>query len=199
MTYTLFGFPPSGNTHKIRMLMHFLAIECKEVTINLKNGEHKQAAFLSLNPRGQVPALETPEGLIVDSHAILIYLASRYGKGRWWPDSALQQAHIMEWISFSANEIHNGMASLRKHLRLGIDIPKAHATQVTQNSMQLLNDHLATTAWLVGSDFSLADICCFPYIALAHEAEFDLTPFPNVLAWIARCKQVPGIVLMPGM
>jgi glutathione S-transferase len=199
MNYTLFGFPPSGNTHKIRMLMQFLNIACDEVTINLKNGEHKQAAFLAINPRGQVPAMQTPDGLIADSHAILVYLASRHGKGRWWPDSPIEQARVMEWISFSANEIHSGMASLRKHLRLGIAIPKEHAEQVTHNSMQFLNSYLATARWLAGSEFSLADLCCLPYLALAHEAEFDLTPFPNVQAWIARCKQVPGIALMPGM
>ena len=56
MTYTLFGFPPSGNTHKIRMLMGFLKLDFEEVSINLKNGEHKAAAFLAINPRGQVPA-----------------------------------------------------------------------------------------------------------------------------------------------
>ncbi|MCE2680310.1 MAG: glutathione S-transferase family protein [Burkholderiales bacterium] len=199
MTYTLFGFPPSGNTHKIRMLMNFLNIECDEVNINLKNGEHKQAAFLAINPRGQVPALQTSEGLIIDSHAILVYLASLHGKGKWWPESPLEQARLMEWISFSANEIHSGMASLRKHHRLGIPIAFEHALQVTENSMRLLDKHLSMNYWLVGTEFSLADLCCLPYLALAHEAQFDLTPFPNVQAWIARCKQVPGITLMPGM
>ena len=105
----------------------------------------------------------------------------------------------MEWMSFSANEIHNGMASLRKHHRLGIAIAFEHALQVTQDSMQLLNQRLATDRWLAGPDFSLADLCCLPYPALAHEAQFDLSPYPNVQSWIARCKQVPGIALMPGM
>lgn len=198
-TYRLYGFGPSGNTHKIRMLMGVLNLPFEEIAINLKAGEHRQPAFLAINPKGQVPALQTPDGLIIDSHAMLCYLARKHGGQRWWPDDALALARIMEWVSFSANEIHNGLASLRKHKRLGVPIPVEHCERVAHDSLKLMNQHLTHSDWLCGTAASIADICCLPYVAMAADAGIDVRAWPAVYAWILRCRTIPQLPWMPGM
>lgn len=197
--YTLYGFAPSGNTHKVRMLMHLLGLPFNEIPINLKEKAHKTASFLAINPKGQVPALQTPDGLLGDSHAILIYLARKHGADRWWPDNAKQLADIMGWFSFSANEIHNGLASLRKHRRLDVPIPLSHCEAVAHSSLSLLEAHLTQQDWLAGDALSLADICCVPYVALAHEAGIELGDYPMTQAWVRRCRTTLGVVWMNGM
>jgi glutathione S-transferase len=46
---------------------------------------------------------------------------------------------------------------------------------------------------------TIADIACFPYIALAADGKIDLTDYPHVIAWIDRVKQLSGYVGMPGL
>ncbi len=53
--------------------------------------------------------------------------------------------------------------------------------------------------WLEGDRPTIADIACFPYIALAADGKIALEDYPHVIAWISRIKQLPGYVGMPGL
>ena len=59
-----------------------------------------------------------------------------------------------------------------------------------------MDDHLKGRDWFVDDSINLADICLFAYTHLAGEAEFDLTRYPNVVAWIERVKATPRYVAM---
>jgi glutathione S-transferase len=61
-------------------------------------------------------------------------------------------------------------------------------------ALKLMDDHLAGREWFVGDLISLADIALFAYTHVAGEGDFDLTRYPNVLAWIERVKQQPGFL-----
>lgn len=53
--------------------------------------------------------------------------------------------------------------------------------------------------WLELGPPTIADIACFPYTALAGEGGITLAPYPNVLRWLERMKQLPGFISMPGI
>jgi glutathione S-transferase len=54
----LYNMELSGNCYKIRLFCALLGLECESVAVELFKGEHKSAAFLQLNPRGQMPVLD---------------------------------------------------------------------------------------------------------------------------------------------
>jgi glutathione S-transferase len=84
----LYGRSTSGNSYKVRLLMAFLGMPCSETQIPLGTGGRNQVdqAYLTLNPRGQIPTLVDGDTVLWGSTGILVYLASRYDpSGTWLP------------------------------------------------------------------------------------------------------------------
>ena len=75
----LYDVTLSGNCHKVPMMLGRLRLEHRSVTVNLAAVEQKSSEFLTLNPFGQVPAIEDGETVLRDSQAILVYLARACG------------------------------------------------------------------------------------------------------------------------
>ena len=84
----LYYIPISGNSYKVRILLSLLKVPYERVV--LKGGaakEHKQAEFLKLNPRGEVPVLEDNGTVLWDSAACLVYIARKHGGESWLPSA----------------------------------------------------------------------------------------------------------------
>ena len=75
--------PLSGHSHRAQLMLSLLGLEFDLVEVDLGNGAQKAPAFVRLSPFGQVPVLESEGEVIVDSNAILVFLATRHdGSGR---------------------------------------------------------------------------------------------------------------------
>lgn len=189
----------SGNCHKVRLMLSLLEIEHERVLIDLVNGEHKSTDFLKLNPLGQVPVLMDGDTLIRDSQAILVYLTRKYKREDWLPLEAESMAKVMQWLSFAANEINTSLFIARLHFRFGMDFDWEMAQQKGKQVLQIINNHLQNRNWLECNSVTIADIACYPYVGLAPEGKVALEPYPNILAWIDRIKQLPGYEAMAGL
>lgn len=189
----------SGNCHKVRLMLSLLEIEHERVLIDLVNGEHKSTDFLKLNPLGQVPVLMDGDTLIRDSQAILVYLTRKYKREDWLPLEAESMAKVMQWLSFAANEINTSLFIARLHFRFGMDFDWEMAQQKGKQVLQIINNHLQNRNWLECNSATIADIACYPYVGLAPEGKVALEPYPNILAWIDRIKQLPGYEAMAGL
>jgi glutathione S-transferase len=78
-----------------------------------------------------------------------------------------------------------------------INIERAH--QKAAFVLGQLDQHLGSRTWLEFERPTIADVAVFPYVALAPDGRIDLTPYPHVLAWIDRVRQLPGYVPMRGL
>lgn len=195
----LYEFAASGNCHKVRLLLSLLQLEYQSILVSGADKQHKSEKFLQLNPFGQVPVLRDGEVVLRDSHAILVYLAKRYGGHKWWPDDAQQLANIAAWLSTSANEVSRGPNALRLHHKFGRAIALDDAQQISASLLAVLQQQLQHQPWLTGQQPSIADIAVYPYLALAPEAKLDLAPYPAVVSWLSRVQGLDGYVGMPGM
>lgn len=194
---TLYNMPLSGNCHKVRLFLSFLALPYQ--TVNLASGEQHSPDHLQRNPFGQAPVM-VDDGLIIrDSQAILVYLAKRYGGEQWWPDDACRLGQIAAWLSTAANEIANGPALLRVHHKFGRDIDVARAQQISTKVLGIIDHHLESRDWLASDTVAIADIAAYPYLALAPEGGIDIAAYPNIVAWFQRIRALPGYIPMPGM
>lgn len=191
----LYGHELSGNSYKAKLLLSLLSLEYEWVKVDVLKGEHKSPEFLQLNAFGQIPVLVDGDTILADAQAILVYLARRYGGDSWLPLDAVSLSQIVRWLSTTAGEVRQGPESARLYYLFNvtsINIDRAH--QKAEFILTQLNNFLTERQWLEFDRPTIADIAVFPYIALAPEGKIDLTPYPYVLAWIDRMKQLPGYI-----
>ena len=193
----LHDFYLSGNCYKVRLFLGLIGQPAELLTVDLPKGAQKRPEFLALNPRGQVPVLVDDGQPLVDSQAILVYLARRYADAHWYPLDAVTQALIASWLSLTANEIHNGAARARIGLKFGRPIDLDDAQARGRQVLELVDAHLADRAWLVGEQPTIADVAVYPYLAMADEGGLDLAPYAHLNAWFERIRALPGYVELP--
>jgi len=195
----LYEFALSGNCHKVRLMLSFLELRYKSISVNGSAREHKSSEFLAMNPLGQLPILKDNDTIIRDSQAILIYLAHRYGGDLWWPNDSETLGKITAWLFTASNEVTRGPNALRLNHKFGRLINPVEAEQITETLLGVMEEHLSNHDWIALNRPTIADIALYPYIALAHEGKVDLSHFSSVVAWLTRFKALPGYVSMPGM
>lgn len=200
MTIKLYTGLGSGNAYKVDLFLRLISLPYEAVSVSIPKGEHRDAAFLSLTPFGQIPVLVDGEKVFTDSHAILCYLARAYGgesADQWLPTEPEQLAAVVRWLSFSANEIQNGptMARAAKLLRWPIDYEAA--IDKSYRVLELMDMHLKTRDWLATDHSTIADVACYPYILLAAEGGVDTKPFAAVTAWMRELEAQPNFWPMP--
>ena len=195
----LYNVEFSGNCYKVRLLLSMLKIDYEIIPIDIKKREQKAPDYLKKNPLGEIPTLEDGDLVLRDSQAILVYLARKYGGDDWLPSELNEMAQVMQWLSTACNEIARGPMDARAHfkLKLDIDIDKAH--EKSKIILTIIENHLKNHEWLALNHVTIADIACFPYIALAGEGKISLDPYPNIQTWINRIKQLPNFIAMPGI
>jgi glutathione S-transferase len=196
----LYGHELSGNSYKVKLLLSLLGLEFEWIKVDLLAGEHKSPEFLTINFFGQVPVLIDGETILADAQAILVYLARQYGGETWLPLDAISLAQVVRWLSTTAGEVRQGLENARLYyLFNATNINIDRANQKAAYILTQLDKHLSDRPWLEFDRPTIADVAVFPYIALANDARITLTPYPSVLAWLDRVKQLPGYLPMRGI
>ena len=195
----VYDFAPSGNCHKVRMMLSFLGIDYESVNIDLLVQDQLAEGFVALNPLHKVPVLDDDGLIIRDSAAILIYLARKYGKPEWYPDSPKEMAEIQQWLSLSVNEVFNGLAITRAIVIFKRDLDAKAARAIADTALAVMENQLKDHDWLALDRFTIADIACYPYTALVHEGHVSLEQYPSIRAWFKRVEAFPGYCSMKGL
>ena len=193
----LYYHPISGHAHRAHLFLSLLGLDFELVEVDLMKAEQKSAAFLALNPFGQVPVLDDAGTVIADSNAILVYLATRYGDASWLPRDPAGAAAVQRWLSVAAGEIASGPATARIINLFGKALDPADAIARAHRILGLLEASLAGREWVAAGWPTIADVALYSYIARAPEGNVDLAPYANVNAWLARVEALPGFVAMP--
>lgn len=198
----LYDLHRSGNCYKVRLLLAFLGVGYDKIPIDANAGEHKTTEFLAISPRGQLPVLKDEARVIWDSMAILVYLAARYGQRQWLPTDPYAMAATMQWLALDQNEIRYGLGRARA-MTLGNPTRFAQlgnmdeCREFAHTALEVLSAQLQTNEWLVDDAPTIADVACYPYVAMASEGNISTAPFPAVRRWLARIETLPGYVPPP--
>ena len=200
----LHGLEVSGNTYKAQLLMSILNIKYQLLPVDIKNKQHKSQDFIKLNPRGEFPVLDDNGHIIWDSQAILVYLSRNYGGQQWYSDRPLEMAAITQWLSVANEDIFNSLAKARAILQFSYPGNLHEYQKRGIQVLKLIDKHLATRQaqglnWLATEQPSIADIACYPYIALCEEGEISLSGHPAIDIWIQQIKNINGYISMPGI
>lgn len=193
----LFHFALSGHAHRARLFLSLVGQPCDLVEVDLARGEHRAPDFLTLNPFGQVPVLVDGDTVVLDSNAILVYLAKRLGRTDWLPEDAAGAARVQRWLSVAAGPIAFGPAAARLVTLFGATFDAAEVIARAHAILGRVEAELADRPWLAGDRPTVADVALYSYVAAAPEGNVDLASYAQVRAWLARIEALPGFVPFP--
>jgi glutathione S-transferase len=195
----LYDLELSGNCYKVRLFLSLIAQDYERVPVDFLRGAHKQPPLIELNPFGEIPILVDGDLTLRDSQAILVYLARKYGSETWLPSEPGPMAQVVEWLMVAENEVARGPNDARLHVKFGYKLDHALAAAKAERVLDLIEARLKGREWLALDHPTIADIACFPYIALGHEGRAPIGDRQGVLAWTQRIKALPGFVSMPAI
>jgi glutathione S-transferase len=168
--------------------------------VDCEAGQHRSAEFLKLNPLGQVPVLELPDGLVMtETAAMVIHLADSLAPGRLAPHGAAPERPVyLRWLVFMAVNLYT--ANLRAYYPDRYTPDPAGAQGVKQSALDHLNLQFAivdqaigANRFLVANVFSAAD----PYLVmLVHwhpESQALLARHANLARLCDTVREVPAV------
>ncbi|GAJ92904.1 glutathione S-transferase family protein [Agrobacterium sp. SHOUNA12C] len=191
---TLYDYLPSQNGWKARVLFGLLNIPYQSRLVSIFEGEGRTDAFLDLNPAGGIPVLELEDGrAIAESNAILAYLAEGTP---FFPAERYQRAKVMQWLFFEQYHVEPVIGTLRFWTltgRLELNQAMVAAKRAAgARALAALERGLADTPFLVGNEFTIADIAVYAYGHRAEDCGFALTDYPALAAWFDRVRGIIG-------
>ena len=192
-----YDFPRSGHAHRVELMLSLLQLPTENIFVDLAKGAHKQPEYLAINAFGQVPAIEDDGVVLADSTAILVYLAQKYGNGRWLPTDPVGAAKVQRWLSVASGAIATGPARARLITVFGAQYNAEETIAQSHALLKIIDQELAKSDFLVGNEPTIADVAGYSYIAHAPEGNVSLDDYANVRAWLARIEALPGFVGMP--
>lgn len=197
--YTVYGDYNSGNCYKIKLMLNLLGAEYEWVPVDILNGETETEAFLAKNPNGKIPVLELEDGTCLwESNAILNFLAE--GTPYLLTEPRLR-TQVLQWQFFEQYS-HEPTIAVARFIQFYLGLPEARLEEYRSmhkrgyKALKVMEQQLLRTPFLVGEQFSIADIALYAYTHVAHQGGFDLAQFPAIQAWLARVQQQPGYVGM---
>ncbi|MFK7805754.1 MAG: glutathione S-transferase family protein [Anaerolineae bacterium] len=192
----LYTAPKSGNGYKVELFLNLLGLEFERIYVDLPNGAHKTADYMAMNPRGQVPVLEDDGLHLWESQSILVYIAKKYAPESWLPQEPAALAETIRWLSFSGAE-NEGLALARRIRLYGRDDDLTPHQTLGIQGLKLIEGQLANNKFLAGQHPTVADMACYPYVAMAGEGEIDIAPYTHIHRWIDRVQNLPGYINLP--
>lgn len=191
----IFGDSISGNCLKVKWVAERLGIDHEWVEIDILKGETRTDDFLAINPFGQVPVVEFEDGrTLAQSNAIIAYLAEG---SDLYPQNTFERAKMMEWM-FWEQYSHETAIAVRRFQKLYEKRPEDEIDPALiakgRRALGRMEMALLSNDWIAGGEaMTLADISLLAYTRLAHEGGFDVSEFPAVHGWIARCERELGL------
>jgi glutathione S-transferase len=190
----LYDYVLSASCYKVRLMAALLGVKLDLVAVDFHPGrDHKGPTLLALNPAGTLPVLLDGQQVLTDSAAMLEHLA----KGTRWCD------HDRRWLAMAGRlNLSLGLARLHDMLHFDADIALVRRTGVL--CLRELEAHLTETRWadqifLCAAYPTIADIACFPNVALAPDGGVSLDEYPSLRLWLRAIRALPGFIEMPGI
>src|SRR5690349_19150222 len=153
----LYDYLPSGNSYKVRLLLHQLEIPFERVDVDILTGATRTPEFLAKNPNGRIPLLEvSPEERLAESNAILVYLSEGtpyLPKARW------QRAKVLEWLFFEQYSHEPNIATVRFWIKFsGLDDERRAAMEPKRKlgyaALDIMEKHLSENAFFVAGSYT---------------------------------------------
>lgn len=204
---------PTPNGVKVSILLEELGLPYEAHKVSFQDNDQLSPEFLSLNPNNKIPSIIDPDGPggrplpLFESGAILLYLAEK--TGRFLPADPAARWQCIQWLMFQMGGVGPMFGQLGFFHRFAGAAyedkrPRDRYVAESARLLAVLDGHLAGRDWIMGDDYSIADIAIFPWVRnligfYDAGALVGIERFPNVLrvleAFVARPAVVRGLAI----
>jgi glutathione S-transferase len=199
-TLKLYEFPPTRSI-RVRWTLQEMQLDFDSIVVNLPEREHRTAEFLRINPAAKVPVLVDGDLVLIESVAIVLYLADKYPDRGFTPTSVAYRGLMAQWLLFAATELEQPLWRIARHTflypaerRLPAEIPIARDD--FRDMANVLDAHLKGRRYVVGDTVCVADFVVAYTLDWANELEL-LETFPRLQEYLdvmyARPRAAPRI------
>ncbi|MDC0101991.1 glutathione S-transferase N-terminal domain-containing protein [Alphaproteobacteria bacterium] len=173
------------NGRKVSILLEELGLDYEVHSINITQGDQNSPAFLKISPNNKIPAIiDRDNGMsLMESGAILIYLAEKYGK--FLPKDSIARAEVNEWLMWQMGGFGPilGQAHHFLHFNPGkSDYAEARFRSEVARLYGVLDRRLEGRDYIC-DDYSIADMACWPWVSRYEWQQVNLADYPNVRSW----------------
>lgn len=190
------------NGHKITLFLEETGLPYAIHPINIGKGDQFQSEFLKISPNNRIPAIvdQAPAGggapiPVFESGAILMYLAEK--TSRFIPSDVRGRVEVLEWLFWQMGGL-GPMAGQNHHFSGYAPEPIPYAIEryvkETNRLYGVLDHRLADRPFVAGSEYSIADMACYPWIVPHERQGQKLEDFPNLRRWFEAVAARPATV-----
>jgi GST-like protein len=191
---------PTPNGHKVHIMLEECGLPYRAIPVNIGAGDQFKPEFLKISPNNKIPAITDPQGpdgkpiSLFESGAILIYLAAKTGK--LMPQSDRAKYEVLQWLMFQMGGV-GPMLGQTHHFRMYAPEKIEYAINRYSNEAKrlygVIDRRLSQSAWLGGSEYSIADIATFPWLRSWENQGIVLADFPHLQAWFNKIAERPAV------
>jgi glutathione S-transferase len=172
-----------------------LGLDYEHVPIEIGAAGARKPDYLAINPNGRLPAIDDGGFTLWESLAITLYLAKKHG--RLYPTTLEGEAKAWQWSLWAVQEVDRGVNIWSLHaMRLPPEDrdPQrlAEALKVLEAPFKVLDGMVAGRRYLLGDEFTVADLNVAAVISRA--IDMDMPATPHLRQWLARCLERPAAI-----
>lgn len=197
-----FYYWTTPNGHKVTLFLEEAGLEYTVRPINIGKGDQFDPDFLKIAPNNRIPPIVDHDPIgggaplaIFESGAILEYLAEK--TGLFLAKSGPKRYQALQWLYWQMGGF-GPMLGQNHHFNLYADekIPYAINRYVNESRRLygVLNQQLAGKNFIIGDDYTIADMACYPWALYAERQDVDLNDYPHIQAWIKRIADRPATI-----
>jgi glutathione S-transferase len=172
-----------------------LGLDYQHLPIEIGDDGAKSPEFLAINPNGRLPVIVDGDFVLFESLAITLYLAKKHSSGKLYPGTLEGEARAWQWSLWAVTEVDRGVNIWSLH---AVRLPPAErnnalreeALKVLASPFKVLDAAVAQRPYLLGSEFTVADLNVAAVISRA--VDMDLSVWPHLKVWLARCLDRPA-------
>jgi glutathione S-transferase len=194
-----FYYAPMSTASITELVLEELGVPCEKIKLDIQKGETKKPEFLAVNPNGCVPCIVHDGAVLWESAALTMYLGETFGVERGlYPAPGTRRGEAMKWIVWTNVTLGDAVARLTRNTMSWYpdDQKNALAGEAAMKDIAkclgVLNQSLEGKQFLTGA-FTLADTHLNSFCDWLRHMKIDFAPFPNVIAWGARCSDRPAV------
>lgn len=188
------------NGHKVHIMLEECALPYRVVPVDIGSGAQFEQHFLQISPNNKIPAIVDPDGpdgqpiSLFESGAILLYLAGKTGK--LLPHDVRGKYEVLQWLMFQMGSV-GPMLGQAHHFRLYAPEKLPYAidryTREAHRLYGVINKRLATSTYLGGKAYSIADIAVFPWLRSWRNQGIEIAEFPHLKGWFDEIAARPAV------
>jgi glutathione S-transferase len=169
--------------------------------ISFKDGEQNKPDYLKINPKARVPALVTPDGVLTETPALLVYIAQKFSANNLaLIDDPFAFARVQEFNNFLCSTVHINHAHRMRGSRW-VDAADEHSIKAMQKKVpesvgaafDLIEKHMLKGPYVMGERFTICDPYLFTLSQWLEGDGVDLTKLPRIAEFRARMSERPSV------